>query len=81
MKMIMRSLVLLLISISVSFANWEIDDWHISFKSVVDKFSKMQTVAEKLARIAPVKTTAKTYLGYDGRSLGSWGEPRKTLEK
>ena len=51
--MIMRSLVLLLISISVSFANWEIDDWHISFKAVVDKFSKMQTVAEKL-ETAPV---------------------------
>jgi hypothetical protein len=44
----MRSLVLLLIAISVSFANWEIDDWHISFKSVVDKFSQMQTVAQKL---------------------------------
>lgn len=51
--MVMRSLVLLLIAISVSFANWEIDDWHISFKSVVDKFSQMQTVAQKL-ETAPV---------------------------
>lgn len=51
--MVMRSLVLLLIAISVSFANWEIDDWHISFKSVVDKFYQMQTVAQKL-ETAPV---------------------------
>ena len=46
-----------------------------------ESLSSDETVAEKLARIAPVKTTAKTYLGYDGRSLGSWGEPRKTLGK
>lgn len=51
--MVMRSLVLLLLAISVSFANWEIDDWHISFKSVVDKFYQMQTVAQKL-ETAPV---------------------------
>ena len=37
------------------------------------------SVAEKLSRIAPVKTTAKTYLGYDGRDLGLWGEPMKGI--
>ena len=51
--MVMRSLVLLLIAISVSFADWNIADWRVSFSSVIDKFSKMQTVAEKL-ETAPV---------------------------
>ena len=37
------------------------------------------TTAEKLAKIAPVKTTCTEYFGVDGRSLGAWGEPRKQL--
>lgn len=41
--------------------------------------SSDESVASKLSRIAPVKTTAKTYLGYDGRDLGAWGEPMKRL--
>ena len=51
--MIMRSLVLLLVAFSISFADWNIADWRVSFSSVIDKFSKMQTVAEKL-ETAPV---------------------------
>ena len=38
-----------------------------------------ESVASKLSRIAPIRTTAKTYLGYDGRDLGAWGEPMKKL--
>lgn len=51
--MVMRSLVLLLVAFSISFADWNIADWRVSFSSVIDKFSKMQTVAEKL-ETAPV---------------------------
>lgn len=45
-----------------------------------ESLSSDETVAQKLARIAPVKTTAHTYLGYDGRDLGAWGEPMKELK-
>ena len=44
-----------------------------------ESLSSEESVSEKLARIAPVKTTAQTYLGYDGRNLGAWGEPMKKL--
>ena len=44
-----------------------------------ESLSSGESVAQKLARIAPVKTTANTYLGYDGRDLGAWGEPMKKL--
>ena len=40
-----------------------------------------ETVAQKLSRIAPISTTAKTYLGYDGRDMGAWGEPMKEVCK
>lgn len=44
-----------------------------------ESLSSDETVAEKLSRIAPVRTTAKTYLGYDGRDMGAWGEPMKNV--
>ena len=44
-----------------------------------ESLSSDEPVEKKLARIAPVKTTAKTYFGYDGRNMGAWGEPMKTL--
>ena len=44
-----------------------------------ESLSTEEAVDVKLSRIAPVKTTAKTYLGYDGRNLGEWGEPMKRL--
>lgn len=44
-----------------------------------ESLSSGENVEQKLRRIAPVKTTAQTYFGYDGRSLGAWGEPMKQL--
>ena len=34
---------------------------------------------EKLAAIAPVRTTCKRYFGWNGSDLGPWGEPGKTI--
>lgn len=34
---------------------------------------------EKLAAIAPVRTTCNRYFGWDGSNLGAWGEPRNNL--
>ena len=34
---------------------------------------------EKLAAIAPVRTTCNRYFGWNGSNLGAWGEPRKDL--
>ena len=45
-----------------------------------ESLSSDETVAEKLTRIAPISTTAKTYLGYDGRDMGAWGEPMKEVK-
>ena len=44
-----------------------------------ESLSSDESVDQKLSRIAPVKTTANTYLSYDGRNLGAWGEPMKRL--
>ena len=38
---------------------------------------KSKSEAEKLAGIAPVRTTCKRYFGYKGEDLGAWGEPGK----
>lgn len=46
-----------------------------------ESLSSNETVAQKLSRIAPISTTAKTYLGYDGRDMGAWGEPMKEVCK
>ena len=32
---------------------------------------------EKLAAIAPVRTTCNRYFGWNGSNLGAWGEPRR----
>ena len=45
-----------------------------------ESLSSDETVEQKLARIAPVRTTAKTYLSYEGRAMGSWGEPMKSVK-
>jgi hypothetical protein len=34
---------------------------------------------EKLAAIAPVRTTCNRYFSWDGSDLGTWGEPRNSL--
>ena len=44
-----------------------------------ESLSSDETVEQKLKRVAPVTTTAQTYLSHDGRSLGAWGEPMKRL--
>ena len=45
-------------------------------ESLADKGASIQ---EKLDAIRPVRTTCGTYFGWDGRSLGAWGEPRKDM--
>ena len=40
---------------------------------------KASAPAEKLAAIAPVRTTCTTYFGWKGESLGAWGEPMAKL--
>ncbi len=32
-----------------------------------------KSIEERIRAIAPVRTTCKTYFGWDGRSLGAWG--------
>lgn len=36
---------------------------------------------EKLAAIAPVRTTCTRYFGWSGNDLGAWGEPGKTYRR
>lgn len=45
-----------------------------------ESLSSDEGVAEKLLKIRPVKTTAQTYLSYEGKKLGGWGEPMKRLD-
>lgn len=45
-----------------------------------ESLSSDESVAEKLLKIRPVKTTAQTYLSYEGKNLGRWGEPMKRLD-
>lgn len=45
-----------------------------------ESLSSDEDVAEKLLKIRPVKTTAQTYLSYEGKNLGGWGEPMKRLD-
>ena len=44
-----------------------------------ESLSSDETFEQKLMRIRPVKTTCKHYFSYEGRDLGAWGEPGKTL--
>ena len=37
------------------------------------------SVEERLRRVAPVSTTCETYFGHDGRSLGAWHEPGRSV--
>lgn len=41
--------------------------------------SGTESVEQKLKRIAPVKTTAQTYFGFDGRTLGPGANPEKAF--
>ncbi|MBR4403554.1 MAG: flavin reductase family protein [Clostridiales bacterium] len=44
-----------------------------------ESLSSDGSAQEKLARIAPVKTTCHHYFGFDGRDMGAWGDPMKTI--
>lgn len=44
-----------------------------------ESLSSDETEEQKLMRIAPVKTTCKHYFSYQGKDLGAWGEPMKSL--
>jgi len=39
------------------------------------------TSTEKLAAIAPVRTTCNRYFSWKGENLGAWGEPMAKIEK
>ena len=41
---------------------------------------KASGAAEKLAAIAPVRTTCTTYFGWKGETLGAWGEPMAKID-
>jgi hypothetical protein len=43
--------------------------------------TKDKSDAEKLAGIAPVKTTCGRYFSYKGEDLELWGQPMKKLNK
>lgn len=36
---------------------------------------------ERLRAAAPVRTTCETYFSYDGKALGSWGEPQRSYSR
>lgn len=38
-----------------------------------------RTIAERLADIAPVRTTCTTYFSHSGEALGGWGEPQAAV--
>lgn len=40
-----------------------------------------KTPEEQLRSILPVRTTCTTYFGWDGHSMGKWGEPQAALRK
>ncbi len=37
------------------------------------------SASEKMQAIAPVHTTCRRYFGWDGKDLGAWGEPMRSL--
>lgn len=38
------------------------------------------SVEERIRAIAPVSSTYLTYFGWDGRSMGGWGEPMRAIK-
>jgi flavin reductase (DIM6/NTAB) family NADH-FMN oxidoreductase RutF len=39
------------------------------------------SVEQRIQSIKPIRTTCATYFSWDGKSLGSWSEPMKTIKK
>ncbi len=46
-----------------------------------ESLSSDESFEQKLMRIAPVKTTCKHYFSYQGKDLGGWGEPMRSVIK
>ena len=46
-----------------------------------ESLSSDESFEQKLMRIAPVKTTCKHYFSYQGKDLGCWGEPMRSVIK
>jgi len=40
-----------------------------------------KSLEEKIAAIAPARTTCQTYFGWDGRAMGAWGKPMESVKK
>lgn len=38
------------------------------------------SIEERIASIAPLSTASSTYFGWNGKSLGGWGEPKKDFK-
>ena len=38
-----------------------------------------QSTEQRIRAIAPVRTTCETYFSWDGKAVGAWGEPGKTI--
>ena len=41
---------------------------------------KSTSVERRIRTIAPISTTCQTYFSWDGKALGAWGEPIKSLD-
>ena len=41
---------------------------------------KSMSVEQRIRTIAPISTTCQTYFTWDGKALGAWGEPIKSLD-
>jgi flavin reductase (DIM6/NTAB) family NADH-FMN oxidoreductase RutF len=40
---------------------------------------KKKSTEQKINEIAPVRTTCQTYFSWEGKKLGAWGEPQKSI--
>ena len=45
-----------------------------------ESLSSDETIEQKLARVAPVRTIPNAYFAHDGKYIGAWGEPMKKLK-
>lgn len=41
---------------------------------------KNKSIEQRIQAIAPISTTCATYFSWNGKSLGAWGDPMKTLQ-
>ena len=45
-----------------------------------ESLSSDETIEQKLACVAPVRTIPNAYFSHDGKYIGAWGEPMKKLK-